>query len=166
MTKRSRIALTLITALSVFLLAPLTASAQDTPSGGGGGAAGFLSTSSTTTGPTTILGLTIGGIVLAVRSSKSKQTALAYYLDDNRPEVQQTLALGAGGASDDLAAYFSTYAVELDQQTWQKILRENQAELNAILAKKGKLEAEDAARFETVIFTALAERGMLVQDAG
>jgi hypothetical protein len=166
MTNRSRIALTLITTLSLCLLAPLTASAQDTPSGGGGGAGGFLSTSSTTTGPTTTLGLTIGGIVLAVRSSKSKQTALAYYLDDNRPEVQQTLALGHGGASDDLAAYFSTYAVELDQQTWQKILRENQKELNAILAKKGKLEIEDAVRFETVIFTALAERGLLAQDAG
>lgn len=164
MTKRSRIALTLITALSVFLLAPLTASAQE--GGGGGSAGGGLISTTTTTGPTTTLGLTIGGIVLAVRSSKSKQTALAYYLDDNRPEVQQTLALGAGGASDDLAAYFSTYAVELDQQTWQKILRENQAELNSILAKKGKIEVEDAARFETVIFTALAERGMLVQDAG
>jgi|GEM_PF-4658195 hypothetical protein len=164
MTKRSRIALTLITALSVFLLAPLTASAQE--GGGGGSAGGGLISTTTTTGPTTTLGLTIGGIVLAVRSSKSKQTALAYYLDDNRPEVQQTLALGAGGASDDLAAYFSTYAIELDQQTWQKILRENQAELNSILAKKGKIEVEDAARFETVIFTALAERGMLVQDAG
>ena len=164
MTKRSRIALTLITALSVFLLAPLTASAQE--GGGGGSAGGGLISTTTTTGPTTTLGLTIGGIVLAVRSSKSKQTALAYYLDDNRPEVQQTLALSAGGASDDLAAYFSTYAIELDQQTWQKILRENQAELNSILAKKGKIEVEDAARFETVIFTALAERGMLVQDAG
>lgn len=163
MTNRSRIALTLITTLSLCLLAPLTASAQE---GGGGGAGGGLILTSTTTGPTTTLGLTIGGIVLAVRSSKSKQTALAYYLDDNRPEVQQTLALGHGGASDDLAAYFSTYAVELDQQTWQKILRENQKELNAILAKKGKIEIEDAARFETVIFTALAERGLLAQNAG
>ena len=162
MMNRSRIALTLLTALALCLMAPLTASAQE----GGGGAGGGLILTTTTTGPTTSLGLTIGGIVFAVRSSKSKQTALAYYLDDNRPEVQQTLALGAGGASDDLAAYFSTYAIELDQQTWQKILRENQAELNSILAKKGKIEVEDAARFETVIFTALAERGMLVQDAG
>ena len=89
MMNRSRIALTLLTALALYLMAPLTASAQE----GGGGAGGGLILTTTTTGPTTSLGLTIGGIVFAVRSSKSKQTALAYYLDDNRPEVQQTLAL-------------------------------------------------------------------------
>lgn len=158
MMNRSRIALTLLTALALCLMAPLTASAQE----GGGGAGGGLILTTTTTGPTTSLGLTIGGIVFAVRSSKSKQTALAYYLDDNRPEVQQTLALGHGGASDDLAAYFSTYAADLDQETWQKVLRENHKELGQILAKDGKIEIQDAQRFEEVILTSLAERGLLI----
>jgi hypothetical protein len=107
---------------------------------------GWISTSSTTSlGVSSLAGTIVLIVVLASPSKRGER--LQPYLNENQVAVHEALR-GGVGASEDLAAMFG---VELEHRAaFAKMLREQRAELSALLPRDGST-LEQASQFAELI---------------
>lgn len=126
--------------VGMLLTTPAPAFAQNIDYTTGGGLGGLISSSTSTT--TTTVGIA-ALIYLLVSNQKSASAAdLAEFLEDHRVAVNDAIHLGEGSAADDLITLLGVPAER--ERDFKRLLRSRRAELAELLAKPGRIDADDA----------------------
>lgn len=144
---RMKEAIAAVLAGGMLLTAPTLAFGQDIDYAPNGSVGGFISSSTSTT--TTTVGIA-ALIYLLVSNQKTASAAdVAEFLEDHRVAVNDAIHLGGGSAADDLIALLGVPAER--ERDFKRLLRARRAELAEVLARPGRIEAEDARVFIDVL---------------
>ena len=132
-----------------------SAAAQTTTTTEGDASGGLLST--TTTSSTTTIGVGAIAAIIWLVSPSSAAKQVDRYIAANTAEVRQSIAMGAGDATTDLATFFGVSPA--NNAAFAKMLRSERKTLLGTLSGK-----RDAAAFVHHIKTQMVAHASLSQD--